>query len=408
MEPNNLLSYINCIKLLENYFQHKNFSITSIVVESLNETVSGMMAEYYKLIMYLKIGEENVQQNFFCKKLIMFHKIQEIMGKAQGAYEKEEFIYKKFCEDLQKIGYTTITFAPRCYLTLNHDIFILDELIERGYGVNHKDFDLEHFQIGLKSIAEFHACSIILEETKGINLKEANPQIIFADSLYRKNEDYLGRHWFKNCLQSVTKIVDVLPELPLPKSEIKAKLERFSILVYDIISPSTKFRNVCCHGDLSKLNILFQYKENLPVDSKIVDFQALRYNPPAHDVVNFIYLCSSYKFRCKYLNDLTFFYYKCLEEKLLQSDLKLSEIIPETSFLESVKFILPQAILQKLFYNTMNPVIRLFPHILKDQDLYKKYVYEDRSEECLQAYEMSSTFRELMIENFIEFCKIES
>lgn len=411
MEPNHIISYCNCIKVLENFFHHKNFAISSIIIESLNEVVSGMMAEYYKVIIDSQVDNTTITKSFFCKKLIMYHKIQEIMGKAQGAYEKEDFIYRTFTIESNKVPNFSPTFAPQCYLSLKDDLFILDNLLDLEYSRAKKECDLQHCKEALKTIAEFHASSIIIEETKSKLLRQKyslydDNSEIFQDSLYRRDDEYLGRHWFKNCLNSVAKVIDFLPDMPLSKEKIKEKLFHYSEKIYEIITPSKEYRNVVCHGDLSKYNILYRYDNDDIIDCKIVDFQALRYNPPAHDVVNFIYLCTDLNFRRKHLNDLLDFYYEMLKKQLDRCNMNISVFITYEEFKKSCDYVLPQAVLQKAFYNTMVPVISLFPNIEKDQDLYKKYVYEDRSSDCIEALSKSLTFKNLSTEFVTELCSL--
>lgn len=398
MELNNVVTEKDCEIVFENFLKSKNFTITQVKVDSLADTVSGMMAEYYKLTIIASVDGKDVSQSFFCKKLVMFHKIQEVMNKAQGAYDKEEYFYKFLMGECSKIPNFQVDFPPAYYFSIKDELFVLENLIETGYCLPKKENDLRHCQIGLEAIAEFHAFSIIYEEVQSkarrynYSLHEENPDV-FKDSLYRLDENYLGRHWFRNCLNAFDKLVDIA-QTPVPKNEIKEKLHKYAKQLYEIISPSKKYKNVCCHGDLSNVNVLFKYENNIPIGCKIVDYQALRYNPPAHDVVNFIYLTMSTKYRSYYLNELLEHYYECLRKQLLRCGLLLEKFISKTEFDETCKYVLPQVVLQTAFYTTMRPVIAYFPEIKRDQELYKRFVYEDRSPECLKVYEMSCTFRE--------------
>lgn len=412
-EPNKkLLNEEDCKKIFENYIKHQNFEICNIEIKSLSDKVTGMMAEYYDLIITAKVNDnEIISESFFCKHLVMFHKIQEIMGKAQGAYEKEEYIYNFLINKSNDLKFE-VNFAPKCFLTKKDDMFVLENLMKYNYEKAKLFSDIQHLKLALDVLAEFHACSIIIEELESKNLNrkynlfQESPQI-YNDSLYRKQEDYLGRHWFKNCLNSIIKLVDLLPEMKLSKTEIRSKLYNESIKVYNIIAPSKKYRNVCCHGDVSKVNLLYCYENDKPIDCKIVDYQALRYNPPAHDVINCIYLFSDYKFRTEYINILLEHYYSSLKKHCARCAIDITKIITEDEFYETCKFVMPQVILQAAFYSTMIPVISHFPEIEKDQELYKKFVYEDRSEECLHVFGKGTNFKDEIIELMQEFCDLE-
>lgn len=406
----NIVEDHHCQKILGKYLKSQDFEIIDFNVKSLAGTVTGMMAEYYTLTINFTAKGKSETKLFFCKKLAMFHKIQEIMGRAQGAFEKEDFIYSFLVKECRKIPHYVIDFAPECYLSLPHELFVLDDLSAENYKVAPVKHDLNHLKMALKSIAKFHATSVVYEEKMSI-LKGRKYSLydefkdVFADSLYRKDEDYLGRHWFLNCTNTISKLIEISPLKDNEK--LKENLKIYREKIYEIVAPSTHFNNVLCHGDLSIVNLLFKYdsESNIPMDCKLIDFQALRYTPPAHDVMTYIYLTADSQIRKKHLNELLEWYHLHFHHELDEHCMDKDNHVVLEMFRESCDYVLPMVILQALCYSTMIP-INHYPQVKLDQGLYKNYVYGDRSPECIDIYKKGGEFKDVFDELLNIFSKL--
>lgn len=408
--PSKIVEKDHCQKILENHLKTQNFELQSFNVESLAGKVTGMMAEYYNLQIVFTVEGKSQSKQFFCKKLAMFHQVQQIMGKAQGAFEKEDFIYNFLKPECSKIPDYNLSFAPECYFTIDNDLFVLEDLYELGYKVITSGHNIDVCKMALETIAKFHASSVIYEEKQTLSKGTKyclNDEYhhIFQDSLYRKDEMYLGRHWFKNCLNAVKKIVEISPFKD--NTKFKDNLEKYSEKIYEIVQSSHTFNNVLCHGDLSHVNMMFKIdpKNNLPVDCKLVDFQALRYTPPAHDVMTYLFLNTDKQFRKKHLNELLEWYYIHFHHELDDHCVNKDKHMILEMFRESCDYVLPIVALQALFYETMAP-INEYPQISLDQDLYRDYVYGDRSPQCLAVYEKGGLFKNTMDELIETFSQL--
>lgn len=409
-KPNEIVQRDHCQKILENYLKSQNFELENYKVESLADKVTGMMAEYYSLKIVFTFEGKRQSKQCFCKKLAMFHQVQEIMGKAQGAFEKEAFIYNFLKPECSKIPGYNLIFAPECYFTIEHDLFVLEDLSELQYEIVNSNHNIDQCKMALETIAKFHASSVIYEEKQTLSKGSKyclNDEYkhIFEDSLYRNDEMYLGRHWFKNCLNTVKKIVEISPLKDNKK--LKDNLEKYSEKIYDIVQPSHTFNNVLCHGDLSEVNIMFKTdpKTNLPVDCKLIDFQALRYTPPAHDVMTYLVLNTNKQFRKKHLNELLEWYYIHFHHELDDHCVNKDKHMVLEMFRESCDYVLPMVVLQALFYETMGPIDE-YPQINLDQDLYREYVYGDRSPQCLAVYGKGGLFKKKFDELMEKFSQM--
>jgi thiamine kinase-like enzyme len=81
--------------------------------------------------------------------------------------------------------------------------------------------------------------------------------------------------------------------------------------------PSDKYRNILCHGDLWLNNILFKLDEDgKPTDAALVDFQIIRYVPPAMDIVMFLHATTTRDFRERHILELLMTYQVALQDAL--------------------------------------------------------------------------------------------
>lgn len=403
----NLINERDCMTIINNSIHAPEYKLLKYKTESLAGQVPGMMAEYHILTIDIELPTGTVDSyKYFCKHLQMFHKIQEIMGKIQGAFEKEDFVYNFFIKECQKICSYKLSFAPECYLAIKDKLFVFEDLKKLGYRNAKYPHSYLECKLALRTVAQFHALTIIYEEKqkaltgKNYTLYDKD-SILFKDSLYRRDETYLGRQWFKNCFSSVAKLIDLSPY-----PQVKERYMKLEEETYERTTHSTKYLNVICHGDVALSNVMFQDGDDgQPISCKLFDYQALRYIPPAHDVLTYLYLVTKAEFRKEHLQDLLKSYYEDLKKELEKNDIKIEKHMTEESFYDSCKYTTPQIVLQTATYATMMPLPD-YPHIQQDQELYKHYVYGDRSPQCIEAYKKGGVFKEIIDAMFKELCDI--
>lgn len=76
-----------------------------------------------------------------------------------------------------------------------------------------------------------------------------------------------------------------------------------------------------------------------------LDFQAMRYTSPANDIVYFMYLCTTSKFRSEYFQDLQSAYYDTLNSTLKVYDIDVNSVYPRDEFENDVRDKLPLGLL---------------------------------------------------------------
>lgn len=89
----------------------------------------------------------------------------------------------------------------------------------------------------------------------------------------------------------------MVPLLPNFEKDFAERWNRKSFMehvegIYEVIKPSNIFRNVLTHQDLWTSNILFQQSQepNILMHAKLIDFQCMRYLPPAADISLLLHL----------------------------------------------------------------------------------------------------------------------
>lgn len=104
--------------------------------------------------------------------------------------------------------------------------------------------------------------------------------------------------------------------------------------IYEIIKPSNHYRNVLSHQDLWTSNILFQ-KPSLTsssIHAKLIDFQCMRYLPPAADFMQLLHLTTRRAEREENFTEYLNIYYKSLSRHLSDYGLDSNLLLPFTEF----------------------------------------------------------------------------
>lgn len=262
-------------------------------------------------------------------------------------------------------------------ITALPEAMVFDDLNAKGYQTRDKfeRFDEEHTLQALNTLARFHASSIIYEERKSKSLMRK----------YRINEEfenYLNRGgykisdaWYYQCMTGALEAVKRYSKYN-KDIQVMNKLDKRWREVWQAalkLSDSSNQRCVICHRDLWNNNILFHYKDvsnSEPDDCVLVDFQAVRYQEPAGDIMLLLYCNLDPIYR---ENEMYFFlnhYYEELQRTLFEKGIKIIDVLSKEMFLTSAKeqrlwglvisaclipqFWLDDNLITKIFGNTEN------------------------------------------------------
>lgn len=322
--------------------------------ESLNyeltdqEGLLGLIGQYSKL--KITITQKNKDKVFR-----LFAKfVPSKMAQFSVVFLREEFFYVTFMSELKRLGLEDITdFLPKCYFVRSADVIIFEDLSYLNYKPANCDesFSYQMLQLAVKQLAKMHACSLLYEEISAEKSgKESRLHDKFAeyveDILYIKDNKFIEA--INNCgINTVIgyvfdQFVDVPKEISLECFKDRArKLFDLMIMKFEI---SKKYRNVICHGDVWGGNILFKFDDTQVSDCLFIDYQLIRYCPPAHDLLAFIYINTDKATRTKYMSTLIDQYYDELSSIFKKYNVDLNSVYSYDHYIECCDYMKSHAI----------------------------------------------------------------
>lgn len=206
------------------------------------------------------------------------------------------------------------------------------------------------------------------------------------------------RGWHVSSMNLVAAVAEGLNRDP-------EKLRTTFDLIYDLVKPSSKHRNVICHGDLWPNNMMFN---DVP-HCVLVDFQTIRYAPLVLDILQFLYLNTTRQYREKNERHLIAFYHSVLEETIKNNDKTQKAEIP------TLEEVIASYEDFRLF-GTVAPCLYFPIHLidqqfvmdnpLKDSEGFENFVVGDRVEVTLAAMKKDTWFKNKIEQAVIEFSEV--
>ncbi|KAG5873170.1 hypothetical protein JTB14_009750 [Gonioctena quinquepunctata] len=363
-----------CIEIITKKLESKEFSLQQYELQPLDEK-PGNLGEYYLLKMHLEHEGEPVSLQFFVKFVLRNTEINFLTNMSLTSFKKEEFFYTVFVSLLKEMGLDSVaSFAPKCYSVRKNEFILLEDISIEGYSSLDvaTPFDHCHLLEVLKQLAKLHATSFILEEKLSKSLRKT----VRIDEFYGEflEDSFYGK-------KDVSKIVGFtinyfLKKMPDILIDISAdyffkRVDGKFAKWFEDVQKSQKYRNVVNHGDTWCNNILFRKdQENRTVSSFLVDYQLMRYCPPAFEVLCILYCTTDRKTRTKYFNSLLKSYYSEIKSILEGVDIDIEEILTLESFMECCEDMKTAAIFHSFIYLHF---VLIPKEIKEDMEIMKKY-----------------------------------
>ncbi|KAJ8965957.1 hypothetical protein NQ317_009599 [Molorchus minor] len=319
---------------------------------------------------------------------------------AEASFKKEVFFYDTFLSKIKSLGLEEITdFAPNCYFCRSDDVLIFEDLTLMNYrSVNKTEpFSYDLMSLIIKQLAKLHASSLLYEE----KISEKRGKSFRIDHKYKQYLNEINLHI------NETDGTDIPKKMTMEtfKEKVQAEYDAFLNVA---VKKSGRFRNVLCQGDFWCSNLLFKMEGGTPVDCRILDYQLLRYLPPAHDLLFLIYVNSDKETRTKHMQQLLEEYYTQLSKIMKKYGHDLNEIYTYEEFLDSCEYMKPSAILIASLYL---PVV-LCPD-QKVQDLFRdekkfEYIFTVDRRELLEDLYHEGSFRQRIrgiVEDIYDICE---
>lgn len=344
----------------------------------------GYLGDYYALTLcYCTADDKNAQQaKLFVKALPQ--QSDELAKKT--IFQKEAFLYESLLPKMQE--YSKIKWSANCFYT-RPDLCVFENIKLIGYRSSpSKQLKEEEILQLLRTLAAFHASSLVYEKQLGINIGDE-----FGDRLpeITMSADIA---WFTTGLSAIIAVIRSLCQYQTRKhlDFIDTQLTEILQRVYEQVSPSAKYKNVLCHRDLWAGNIFF------PADQKnevlLVDFQTCRYSPPAIDLCFGLYLNLTSVERRRLEDKSIDFYYKWLRQDLQDFGLKSEELISQKELRQSYEEF-------RLFGGVYSAVATTITNV-PQAFVTNEFKYIDRSKILLNYMRENVEFREAM-----EMCCVE-
>ncbi|CAF4917487.1 unnamed protein product [Pieris macdunnoughi] len=335
----NYISEKEIAKVIKIYFK-ENAVFENYSIDFASQNMLGFLCDYLRLNINVSVGaNEKRVLNCFIKSISKSNKAKAEMVKELKLYEKESKFYTIIIEKLRTPGIKA--WSAKLIVALE-DALVFEDLNSLGYRMHYKlkTLDDAHIFQALRTLARFHASSIIYEEQKSVELNR--PYRIYEDykDYFDKGGYKITAPWFSQCMIAALEVVKSHSKYAKTK-DIIDKCDRKWANVWkaalDLTDTSSKYRNVICHRDLWNNNLMFHYKGNEPDDCLLVDFQAARYHPPAGDVVLLLFCNLEASYREENFNRCLKYYHCTLQHILEQHCIEINDIISLKMLQESAK-----------------------------------------------------------------------
>lgn len=441
---NNLISSEECYAIIKKQLHSSQFDLLQMNIDRIREDKMGIFGDHLKLCAAILLHNRNgtpsrhLDLRFFIKTLPNHSSAHNNFVTDMLAFKKEAEFYSSLLCDLKKEqikskdvseGYYKNFFTGKtnshswtceCYLD-KPNLIVLEDLSLYGFRTRECriPLDYEHCVLVLHTLARFHASSVIFEElrlkTSNIKVNQINEKYpgLFYETLWSVDKHHPGYKLLVASIEAMLCLLEFLPKYG-QNSEyfyiIKEKLPQTLKSIHKLVQPSEVYRNVVCHGDLTTGNIMFRYARGgtIPVEARLVDFQLLRYNPPAHDVMCFLHLATTRGFRETNMDNFLATYYQSFSTELLRHDLDAGKLLPWSQFKQSCSHYGNVGRISAALYFQQ---ILLKPEILKeiftDPEHMVTYMTVNKSKELIDNYLGDPIYRirnTEAIEEMIECC----
>ncbi|KAF2879861.1 hypothetical protein ILUMI_26318 [Ignelater luminosus] len=394
-----------CQKIVRNKLETFKYDLIDYQIVPFNERC-GFLGDHSNLKVKIKLDNKIRNLSFFVKS-IPKEKGQKNFVVSSSLFYKE---MKFFMDIIPKMISNSITCVqdcvPKCYLALLNDVLVFDDYTLKGYITlsSRISYNYETVLLIINRLAKLSASSLIVEE----KLSDLTGTTYRLGDYYEKELVEGFYRDTKACMDAMEATIkgtltqiDLFPD---PNSRMNQELfkKRATKTIYRMIEnvkPSKKYRNTICHGDLWSNNILIKYENNLPIDCIFVDFQTTRYNPPAHDLMGFLYLSTDRQFRSKYMKEILNYYHSEISKVFNQFGIDTNKVLPYEEFMMSCEDLKEYAIIQCVehFQNIILSSEQM-EELFSDQEYAKKILFEDRSPFIKKICEADPVYKEKMRE----------
>lgn len=265
------------------------------------------------------------------------------------------------------------------------------------------DPNINHIKMALRSLAAFHAASLVYERFElrpngGKGIGDLHGDVLFETTYGWENP------WCMTGIRALKAVALRKTKYGVGSSYEQVIEDKFMDKVCEMFdfleSSNSSIPKVCCHRDLWKNNLMFRFENgdfSKPLHCLLIDYQICRYLPLSLDVIICILLPSRDHSNT---DECLKFYYEQLTNELQQHDVNIETVVSWMDFEESCKrFMLFPLVQQGIFWTLANlPESFLANLLANDEQKYMKMCNEHRDAVVLDFMEKDDFYRETMIE----------
>ncbi|XP_046389749.1 uncharacterized protein LOC124158620 isoform X3 [Ischnura elegans] len=424
----------DCEVAIKTYLNSSHFVLKDYQVRPLSDNAAGFMGTHLKLT-------ATVEHEGQLRKIPMFVKMIPSSDKHRSLvvslnlFDQEVRVYNDFVPKfISYLPRETKLPVAKCYFTRGtgpetgkfsssatgeKEIIILEDLAATGYRLreNFPPMDVPHCRAVLKSLAIYHAGSILLEESyRKSHTGEFDPQ---SDIFTGIKETFLvrqdGHHGYE-CIKFDAESMATAALIMWPEkfegvsreTILKAVMDMWDTSI-EMAEPSTTYCNVLCHGDPWTNNIMFSYEKDelgqeVPLDAILLDLQVARYAPPVLDIILFLYVCTRRDLRERHLKDFIKFYHDTLAEYAPKE--YIERVLPFERLLEMYDHYLDFGIIMCTGYHPIilsenDPLIAKGGRLENPVNI-EESMFCDRGEQIARNCAKSESYREWITGSFQE------
>ncbi|XP_064213175.1 uncharacterized protein LOC135266410 [Tribolium castaneum] len=390
----------DCQKIISAKLGNENFALVDFKEKPFGK-IRGFLGDHSTLTITTKSNGTGEEHKFFVKSLPRVASQRNFVLEVNGFF-KEQGFFTKFCDLVKEHSISSLldNTIPTCYL-IKDDKFVFEDLSTKNYTTlpSRECLSLDCVKSALTSLAKLHATGLILEEKTSCKLNEKLAKEL-AEAFYSDVESV--RTSMEAYKTGANAIIDLShePTMKISSGWLKQKVSEVLDLQKLYVTPSRRFRNTICHGDVWTGNFMFKMEQKSK-NCVLVDFQACRYGPPAQDVMAFLHLTTNRDFRDKHREEVLGFYYKELDASLDKFGLK--NLITREEFDESCRFYKRYAMVQAvLLFQIVVMSEEVARELFANQDKVLSVFFKEKYDFITEVCQKDQIFRKMNFEAIAE------